>query len=346
MYQPPLFSARATAPRGRLDPESEYLLEGFARWRRAAGAQANTVEREVCQLRSLARAAGSPGSPVPLAALARDPAPAALALREPPAPLARSTNRARLAALQRFLAFTHGDAAAQVIDSLRALLPAERGVTWQRQGVAVAGTLERLRPQGATLSPADLAAIVECAGRVRERGTERTRARDTALVALHCYSGLRPDEAVRLRWEQLSSELTDGGRYGLTAAVQRRGRGLRLPLPDAAAEPLLRLAELGGNAIGQLTGVAFGTGRERRRPMSRRAARDTVRAACTAAGFPRAEAVDLRAAFAYWLRAALGMQDAEVAQVLGAAQVRTVDRLLDRQKKLNAQRAAAEVLAS
>src|SRR4051812_27299815 len=45
------------------------------------------------------------------------------------------------------------------------------------------------------------------------------RLRDPALVALPTI--LRPDESVRLCWEDLPSELTVSGHYGVTVAVVR-----------------------------------------------------------------------------------------------------------------------------
>jgi integrase len=61
--------------------------------------------------------------------------------------------------------------------------------------------------------------LIDAAG----SGTTAQAAHDRALVALHSFTGLRPEETVRLRWEHLSTELTARGHYGLTATVERRG---------------------------------------------------------------------------------------------------------------------------
>ncbi|MDP9364898.1 MAG: hypothetical protein M3Q10_11865, partial [Chloroflexota bacterium] len=66
--------------------------------------------------------------------------------------------------------------------------------------------------------------------------------------------------------------------------------------------------------------------------------------ACRRAGLPAAEASEVRAGCAHWLRAQ-GLSEHEVAAALGLARVRSVDRLLARHAALDAQRRVRERLA-
>jgi hypothetical protein len=75
-----------------------------------------------------------------------------------------------------------------------------------------------------------------------------------------------------------------------------------------------------------------------------RAARDVLQDSCRRAGLPTIESIALRAACAHWLRTQ-GLSDHEVANTLGLARVRSVDRLLQRHVTLDAQRTVGEILA-
>jgi len=165
--------------------------------------------------------------------------------------------------------------------------------------------------------------------------------RDRALVALHCFSGLRPEEIVRLRWEDLSTELSASGHCGLTVAVERSGGWLRLLLPGPAADAIAALAGAMGGTIEALTGSVLCARGAREHPLSYRAARDVLYDACRRAGLPPVESSALRSACAHWLRSH-GLSDREVAIVLGFARVRSVDRLLQRHLALDAQRTVRE----
>jgi integrase len=61
----------------------------------------------------------------------------------------------------------------------------------------IASTAARRWSRGPTLDVTDLRRIVDAAG-AEDPGHAL---RDRALVALHYFSGLRPDEIVRLCWE-------------------------------------------------------------------------------------------------------------------------------------------------
>jgi integrase len=340
--QLPLFSSSTTdrAAPARCDAASERLLAAFGHARLAAGAHRRSVAREVSQLRALARDAGRPGDSVPLAAMVSDPAMVARLLLEPPQPIARSTGRARLVAVQRFVrvvAPALGMDAATEIARLDALLPAWRQSGWHDAGTVVAGEVGRRR-LGPTLDASDLERIVEAAGMA---ATGQRALRDRALVALACFSGLRAEEIVQLRWEEVSRELTGAGYYGLAVRVERRGRCLHLLVPAPASDALAAWAAARWPQA--TSGPVFPARGRAGRPLGYRTARAALSNACRRAGLPPAEAVELRAACAWWLKAQ-GLSDHEVAEVLGLARVRSVDRLLRRHAELQAQRIARERL--
>ena len=338
LFSPPLIS---TGDRRRLDEDSERLLHAYKEARDAEGSHPRSVSREVCQVRSLAREAGSPQDPASLAVLFSDPARVARALVEPTRPVALSTGRTRLVAAQRFLLFIasslNRDARADQ-RVLEASLPHGRSTGWHALGTAVAGHPGRRRRRGPTLDGADLFRIVEHAA---EGSCIARRARDRALVSLLCFSGLRPEEAVGLRWDDLEWMRADTGRYGLTVAVERRGSRLRLLVPGPAAAAIRALAEHTGEEMAALSGPLLQSRRRTACHLSYRSARAIVVGACRRAGYPAAEAVELRSAFASWLRAQ-GLSEHETGEVLGLARVRSVDCLLRRHAELAAQRTVRE----
>lgn len=324
-----------------LDGDSECLLDAFRGARAAEGAHPRSVVREVHQVRSLAREAGSLQSPMPLAELFADPARLARALIEPTRPVARSTGRARLVAAQRFIRFVAPSLGRDANVDQRALdelLPLSRPSGWHAHGTLVAGYPGRRRRRGPTLDGADLMRIVQHAA---EGECPARRARDRALVSLQCFTGLRAEEVVRLRWEDLEWSSTGTGHFGLTATVERRGVVRRLLVPGPAAAAVRSLAEHVGEEMAALSGPLLRSRRRTAGHLSYRAARSIVVAACRRAGYPAVEAVELRAAFASWLRSQ-GLSDHETGEVLGLARVRSVDGLLRRHAELAAQRAVRE----
>ena len=335
-------SARPAAGACRPDAESECLLASFQNLRLGQGAHAESVRREVSQLRSVMREAGAGGQSIPLRSLFADPDLVARVLREPAVLIARSTGRARLLAVQHFI-HTMGPALGRdrVADlaTLDALLPARRSTGWHMTGTIVAGTPGRRRRRGPTLDASDLRCIVDAAG---DGGGTHIR-RDRALVSLHCFSGLRPEEIVRLCWQDLATELTTNGHYGLTASVERNGRRVSLILPGPASDAIEALARAVGGAIESLSGPVFCSRGVAGHVLSYRAARDVLQEACQRAGLPTVDSVSLRAGCAHWLRSQ-GLSDHEVAAVLGLARVRSVDRLLQCHAALDAQRVVRDML--
>jgi integrase len=324
------------------DADSEQLLARFRDSRLAEGAHAQSVRREVSQLRAVMREASSRGQRVTLRALLADLDLIARVLCEPAAPISRSTGRARLLAVQRFVRVmgrTVGRSPARDIEALDACLPARRASGWHMTGMLVGGSPGRTRRRGPTLEAADLRRIVDAAG--HRDGVFPIR--DQALVALHCFSGLRPEEIARLRWGDLATELAANGRYGLTATVGRAGRRVTLLLPGPAADPLQDMARAVGGTVESLNGPVFCAREVPSRPLSYRAIRDVLQDAFHRTGLPHIDAAGLRAACAYWLRTQ-GLSDHEIAAVLGLARVRSIDRLLRNHAALDAQRTVREHL--
>ncbi|MGE3273182.1 MAG: tyrosine-type recombinase/integrase, partial [Chloroflexota bacterium] len=319
------------------------LLVTFRRVRLAEGAQAQSVRREVSQVRSLLRECRTVSPHVSLAALFTDMSLLAQALIEPSIPVSQHTGRTRLLAAQRFIRIIGPSLGRNPVTDLAELdtrLPAQRSRGWHAHGTLVAGAPSRRR-RGPTLDATDLRHIVDAAG----HGAGANACRNRALVALLCFSGLRPQEVVRLRWEDVATELSSTGRYELTARVMRRGSRVTLFLPDPAAESIIDLARSASGPVEVLYGPVFYAHRAPSRPLSYRSARDVLTAACVRAGLHAVDAAALRAACAQWLRAQ-GLSDHVVMVVLGLARVRSIDRLLRKHVALSAQRTIHEMLDS
>ena len=342
--QLPLFSSipPATTARVPSDARSAELLDAFRRVRLLEGAHRRSADREVSQMRAIAREAGTVGAPAPMTELLGDLSRVAQVLLEPKRPIARSTGRVRLLAAQRFIRIVGpavGRDAAAGLATLDALLPSAAARGWHVTGTVVAGQPGRGR-RGPTLDAADLDLIIEAAGAA---SSAELSTRDRALVALHCFSGLRPEEVVSLRWEDLGQEMTPSGFWGLIATVRRRGGHTRLLIPGRAASALQALAADTDQGVEVRSGPVFRARGRSERALSYRSARMIVHAACRRAGLPPVGSVDLRAAFAAWLRVQ-GLSDHEAADVLGLARVRSLDSLLRPHAALSAQRMVRETL--
>jgi integrase len=264
-------------------------------------------------------------------------------LREPAAPTSRATVRARLLALQRFIHHmgpSLGRDPKSYLAALDARIPSRRSRGWHTAGTLVGGTDRRRRRRSPTLDGADLQRLVKAAG---ETGGTHAQ-RDRALVALHCFSGLRPEEIVQSHWDDFTIEVSAAGRYSIVVTVKRRGGSLDLLLPAPAADEVANLARSQAGVIESLSGPVFCARGARSHPLSYRAARDVLQRSCRRAGLPTIDAAALRAACAHWLRAQ-GLTDHEVGAVLGLARVRSVDQLLRHHAALDAQRAVREVLS-
>ena len=228
--------------RGRLDAESERLLRAFGEGRLHEGASRRSVLRETSQLRSIARECGSPGRPLPLAAAFGDVALVGRALREPRAPISRSTGRTRLRATQRFLRIVGpriGRDAASDLAALDALLPADGvptrlvivgGASGNGNGVSDPHSLRRM---AADLGVADRVAFL--APRPHPELAPLYRAADVVVVPSHSESfGLVALEAQACGTPVVASDIG-----GLRAAVNGGGRLVRSRDPRDFAAALL-----------------------------------------------------------------------------------------------------------
>lgn len=323
------------------DLACQAWLAFFSDTRHAEGAHPRSVEREVSQIRSLAREAEEAGHPCGLAALVADPKVIAHVLLEPKRQISRSTGRARLIAVQRFIraiVAASGHEEAEVLRRLDALLPARPADKWHAAGTQVAGLMGR-RSLGPTLDGSDLMRIV---GHPVQAGSPPIALRNRALVAVACFSGLRAEEIAALRWEDLDREGTESGRHGLTARVRRNEAHRRLPVLGPAPDALAALKDRRGTD-GPRSGPVFWRQGRPGRALSYRSVRAIVCDACRRAGFGPVEQIELRAAFAWWLKVH-GLSDHEAAAALGLVRVRSLDRLLDRHRELQAQRNVRERL--
>jgi integrase len=323
-----------TLDRGSLD-----LLDLYSNHRLSQGASLRTVSREISHLRSIAREGVWHGHASLAELFASIPSVAAV-LREPRRPIARSTGLARLVAAQRFINFITlllGRSAVQDLCELDRLLPARSGTGWHSTGVIVAGGLDRPRHRPVSLGWSDLERIAEAAS----DGGSATWQR--ALVTLHCFTGLRPEEIITLRWnaiERTVVPMSDELRFSVS--VQRRERPVLLPvIPRVAVELALYAGSLPASRLHR-TELLFPSRQSASRPISYRTTRYILTHACREAGVPAVEASDLRAAFAFGLKLQ-GMSDHQVAAMLGLAQVRSVDRLLKGHRALQAQHAVREI---
>ncbi len=321
---------------------SEELLDIFQTARLNSGAHQRTVAREVSQLRSIARESRSTGGPSELTELFSDLKFVANALIEPSTPIARSTGRARLIAAQRYIRIIsplfrrNADSEPTRLD---ALLPASKTTSWHTTGILVGGSRSRSHRRPPTLDSQDLHRIVHSA----ENSSARQPFRDKALIALHCFSGLHPEEIASLTWENVETAPGRDDSLSLEVSIVRGSVRRCLPLPVPAAMPLVSYANSQGGSIVTLTGAIFRRHLSSASPLSYRAVRNILKRACKDAGLLVAEAVDLRAAFAYWLRTQ-GLSDHETALALGLERVRSVDRLLKRHHALDSQRRTREML--
>ena len=343
--QPFLFSVvTSSAAAIADDAESTRLLAFFRQQRLMEGSSAHSVDREVSQLRALWRGAKIDDERLALADFIFTPRQVATQLLEPVRPIAQSTGRARLNAVCQFIRIVSprlGRDARSEQQRLDHLLP-QRSTGWHTLGTVVGGDYRRRRSLGPTVDPHDLERLVDTAGASRSR--DRTVMRDRAILSLACFTGLRPGEIVKLRWEDLSYDhITGAGHFGLTAQVSRRGQSIRLILAHPAANALVAWADLLGCDLTGAVGPVFSRFSSSMLPMSYRTVRQVIDLACRQAGFPPLEAAELRAACAWWLKSR-GLSDHAVAEVLGLARVKSVDELTRRHAALQALRTTREHL--
>jgi integrase len=146
---------------------------------------------------------------------------------------------------------------------------------------------------GPTLTAQACEAILEAGVRISVE--------QAARVALSCFSGLEIAEILALRWRDL--QWCEGVSLIWQTKVRRKGRLTTLYVVGPGARALLRFgidSLLEKNAY-VLRGRDGG-------PLAERAYRDSLKAACRAAGWPRATRAQLASALAAWLQSR-GMDD-------------------------------------
>jgi hypothetical protein len=183
---------------GRLDVGSEGFLEAFAGgvWMKARAPLCAAGDITVALARPRVR---GKQPPAPTCGGLRRPRPDWQGTPRAAGAISRSTGRTRLRAIHRFMRIVGprlGRVPEADVAALDALLPARPDASWHSAGTLVAGTAGRRRRRGPTLDGADLQRIVDAVG---NRGVELD-VRDRALAAVACFSGLRIEEALALRW--------------------------------------------------------------------------------------------------------------------------------------------------
>jgi integrase len=323
-----------------LDRDSEALLEEFVGYRRAQGAAASTARHETSQLRFLCHTIGEAGRPRPPMALllATDALVDHLSGRDDA--VSATTSQARLRALghlARFCAEWRGVVLTHKLEAIYERLPRRRPRAWNHTGVVLGGTRERRTPVGKTMLAHDLPQILEAG----PHGATYRAVRDRALLVCACFTGLRLQELAALCWEQLEPDTT------LVRIRARRGDvEVVLPgygvVPTALGALVARGRRFGPSYRFGGTGPVFRRDQPPHAAISERQAFAIVKRALVGAGFPRAGQRDVRRAFVHWLLAQ-GLSDHEAMLAAGIRDARTVDALLERVRRLNAQRVVAEL---
>lgn len=348
MHQPQLFENPSVPStqiihRGRLDPSSEALLTKYAQARILTDAHPHTIAKDVSQLRSLAHASATMNQRHTLVDIFADVSLVAAVLNTPPSTISRSTAHARLCAAQRFICFMGqmaGRRTTAELEALDRLLPTRSPRGWYSADVDIAGSITRSRRRAPTLEVSDLERIVSFAGSHR---SGFCAARDRALVALQCFSGIRAEELAQLHWTDIQHVVVPPGRIALALRVVRGKALIELPVLEPAQHALKDLAGILSRHRATDAGPIFCNSGARMKMLSYRAMREIIHRACAEAGYPNVESADLRAACAYWLRSCR-LSDHEIAETLGMAHVKSVDRLLQRHMALEAQRIVRQTL--
>jgi len=249
-----------------------------------------------------------------------------------------------LSALLRLIEFSvddvrQGDALKDQILAGLYPRPAQRRA-WNVLPRTVGGTnlVGRRRP---VLSPADVTKIVAAAS-VASPNEEAAR-RDQALVALACWSGVRPHELPTLHWEQLRwVEPTEGAPWcAVIHDIARRRRQVCIPVAENAA-PYLRAFFVAASRSDELpSGRIFKSTRVRGRALGHSMIRRVVRLAVQNAGLPSCDDTTLKRAYAAYLKQR-GVRDYVIRDALGLRSMASFDGLLRPHGSAAAQRVAAE----
>ena len=300
-------------------------LSVFQTWRRDLGGAASTVASEVSQLRSLARLSEELTS-VSLRELRGDPEAAAMLIEKASKGLGMATVLTRIRAFQRFLMMGVSPyLGRQRVRMFQAALPKKAVKGWYDAGVSVPGSRSRRRMPGPTPTADALEHILNA-------GITRTPI-SGAIAALACFSGLDVKEMCELKWRDLTWH-DDGLTPYWEAKVMRRGHRVTVFVVGPGAQSLLKH----GLASGLDRDAFLLRGRASDAGLSERALRDSLRASCVLAGWPKATRPQLVATLAAWLRS-MDFDDHSIRLVLGRRRAASIDRMLHQHDQLHAQEA-------
>jgi integrase len=249
-----------------------------------------------------------------------------------------------LAAMLRLIDFTVDDVprADRLKEHVQAgLYPRPPGSrSWNVVPRAVGGSrrVQRRRP---VLSRADILKMVAAAPVASPY--EETVARDQAIVALACWSGISPYELPTLRWEQLlwRESILEAPWCATIHDVARRRRLVCIPVAEDAASYLRKLAE--ASTVGQdpPTGCMFRRSRGKKHPLAYSMTRRIVRLAVQNAGLPACDDTTLKRAYVIYLKQR-GLNDYAIRDALGLRSMAPLEGSLRQYRWLTAQRIAAE----
>jgi len=323
-----------------LDADSEEVLAAFISYRLAQGAAPATARAEAGQLRSLCHAVKASSDPVPVRHLLQETDALVSLIAGSGPEVSTSTNRLRLRALGSFAMFASerfGISLDQELEAVYRRLPHRRPPSWNHTGVVVGGTRGRRRQTGKTMLAGDLAAVV-----ARGPGGSGYQAvRDRVLLTCACYTGLQLSELAGLHWEQIEC-------HGPVVRIQVRRADHEMVLrgADSVSMALIALGIRGRQRFGPTygldrTGPVFRCDQAVGGAISERQALRVLKQALTKAGFPEASQYEVTRAFVHWLLLQ-GLSGHEAMAVAGIRDARTFDRLMERVRRLMAQRVVHE----
>jgi integrase len=325
-----------------LAEKDHEIISEFQRWCVSGGRSPATARKYAALVRAMIRAGTFRVDGFCAQNLLENLQVVAALLARPGPNISASTTGSRLVAVHRFIKYRApelGLDASATIRQLDDLLPRQETDSWFLPGTLLGGGRDRRRPRHPSLDVEDLHRLLGAA----TNSDGYRAARDRALVAALIFTGLRPSDVARLRWEQFSLVLTPGGHVRRAVDVERGGRPLRLPIYSPAAEAFDALEEVAeGLGIGR-EGPVFRRSPRVNSPLAARAIRDIFVAACSRAGLTPPEFAEVRSTTAWWLLSSGASEPAAMA-ALGLKDARALDKLVAPHRALSAQRRVSEHL--
>jgi integrase len=334
-------SDAAGSTHAQAEKDHEIISE-FQRWCVSGGSSPATARKYSALVRAMIREGTSRVNGLCAQNLLENLEVIAALLARPGPDIAASTTGGRLVAIHRFIKYRApglGMDASTTIRQLDDLLPRQETQSWFLPGTLLGGARDRRRARHPSLDVEDLHRLLDAAA----TPAGYRSARDRALVAALIFTGLRPSDVARLRWEQFSLVLTPGGHVRRVVDVERGGRPLRLPIISPAAEAFDVLEEAAeGLGIGR-EGPVFRRSPRVNSPLAARAIRDIFVVACGRAGLAPPEFAEVRSTTAWWLLSSGASEPAAMA-ALGLKDARALDKLVAPHRALSAQRRVSEHL--